>query len=456
MQESVCLTEAMTGRSSPDPLRYAFDRKTGAHSGGGNTSVPPDQSLQVWNDLMSRKGEGKRAAYFHIPFCKTKCSYCGFFQNTTRSKLVDNFVNQLVLDIERTAQTENAQSTPIHAVYFGGGTPTDLEPQQIQRLGEVIHRNLPLTNDCEITFESRFNGLTDEKISAIVDAGFNRVSLGVQTFDTFIRRKMSRIDSQEFLLDRLEKLTATDQLATVVDLIFGLPYQTMESWMKDLEMMVQTGIDGVDLYQLILMGHTRMAQSIAKGSMPQPAGISEKSDMFSAAVEYLDQQHFRRLSVSHWGKGSRERNVYNHLAKSGADMLCFGSGAGGKIDGHGIMLNRTLDGYGEAIERHQKPIMGISRPHSLYKALYAAAAAFDLGYLDLKKMDQAGFSFSEHCQPLFQAWENNGLAIRKGNFIDLTLAGQFWAINMNQGLHDYVVQFSKLSTILNKQTATAA
>ncbi|MET4817876.1 radical SAM protein [Endozoicomonas lisbonensis] len=164
MTKPVVLTEAMTGRSVPDPLRHAFDLKTSAHSRGAGTPLPPMMWQESWNQLMSKPfGEGRRAAYFHIPFCRTKCSYCGFFQNTTKADMVEKYVDYLVREIEMTAQLPNVQSAPIQAVYFGGGTPTDLTADQIRRLGKVIRDNLPLANDCEVTFESRFNGLTDEQ-----------------------------------------------------------------------------------------------------------------------------------------------------------------------------------------------------------------------------------------------------------------------------------------------------
>lgn len=446
MNKTVILTEAMTGRFVPDPLRHAFDLKTSAHSRGAGMPLPPMLWQETWNRLMStpfaNTASEKRAAYFHIPFCRTKCSYCGFFQNTTKDELVETYVDYLIRDIEMTAQLPNVQSAPIHAVYFGGGTPTDLTAEQIRRLGDAIKRHLPLANDCEMTFESRFSGLTDEKIDACIDAGFNRFSLGVQTFNTTIRRKMSRIDDEAVIHERLQKLMGTGQIAVVIDLIFGLPYQTMEDWLLDLDKLIASGIDGADLYQLILMGGTRLAQSIEEGKTPEPATTAEKATMFKAAIEHLEKHNYRRLSVSHWGYTTRERNIYNHLSKSGYDVIPFGCGAGGMIDGHSMMLNRKLDDYYAAIDAGEKPMMGIVAPSSLYKAFGQAGAAFDLGWFDLKKMDAAGFDFSRQCKPLFDEWVKNGLAERDGHFLNLTLAGQFWAVNMNQGLQAYLLELT--------------
>lgn len=445
MTNPVILTEAMTGRHVPDPLHHAFDLKTSAHSRGAGTPLPPMMWQETWNQLMATPvatEAGKRAAYFHIPFCRTHCSYCGFFQNTTKDGLVATYVDYLVREIELTAQLPNVRSAPIHAVYFGGGTPTDLSAEQIRRLGKAIRDNLPLANDCEMTFESRFNGLTDDKIDACVDAGFNRFSLGVQTFNSDIRRKMSRIDTEAVLNERLKKLMSTGQIAVVIDLIFGLPYQTMDDWLADLDKLVESGIDGADLYQLILMGGTRMAGSIEKGSMPEPATTAEKAGMFRAGIEHLNKHHYRRLSVSHWGRTSRERNIYNHLSKSGCDVIPFGSGAGGNISGHSMMLHRKLDDYYAAIDNGEKPVMGVVAPNALYKAFGAAGAAFDLGYLNLKTMNQSGFDFSAKCEPLFDEWVKNGLAERDGFYLNLTLAGQFWAVNLNQGLQAYMLEIT--------------
>jgi len=430
---------AQAGRYSDDPLTLAFAEKTSAVAGLRPQPVAPAESASLWARLAAEPpGAGKRLVYVHIPFCKTQCSYCGFYQNTTRAQHVAAYVARLLLELER-ARGLAACEAPFHAIYVGGGTPTDLTEAQIIQLGEAFHRYLPMCGDCEITFESRFSGLSDVKIQAVFDAGFNRVSLGVQTFDTTLRRRMSRIDDQAYLLDRLQRLAEADRAAIVIDLLYGLPWQTLEDWQRDLSTLLALPLDGADLYQLLLLPHTRMGKAVAAGGMPSPADTALKAQMFRAGVELLQQNHVSRLSVSHWGCTTRERNIYNHYAKAGTHMVPFGCGAGGRVQGHGVMLHRALPAYLAAVDAGQKPVVAMTRPHPAYRVHGVIAEGFDSGYLNLHDIQRrSGIDLAADAGPLLAAWERNGLVSRHAGFVTLTLAGQFWQVNLQQGLLDYL------------------
>ncbi len=444
---SINLGPELTGQHTPDPLRYAFEAKKSAHASSGNAPLSPQEAMGTWQKTMAMPAKaGKRAAYFHIPFCRTHCSYCPFFQNTAKKDAVDQYVGYLLREIEQSSQSQWIQSQPIQAVYFGGGTPTELTPEHIRKLGDAIRQHLPLANDVEMTFESRFSGLDDEKIASCLDAGFNRFSLGVQTFQDNIRRKMSRINNREKMLERLDYLVATEQAAVVIDLIYGLPYQTEESWLEDLDILAQSRIHGADLYQLIMMGNTRMAQSVAKGSMPAPGDTPMKAGLFQLGKEFMDQHHFNRLSVSHWARDPRERNIYNHLVKAGNDVIPFGCGAGGQVNGYSVMLHRGLEPYMKMVDAGMKPLMGMTAVSPNKPLINAFSTGFDLGWLDLTTIRQAGTmngysEILEHCQPLFSAWEKNGLAQQTDNYLNLTLAGQFWNVTLSQALQNFLKQY---------------
>ena len=444
------LSPELTGIASPDPLKFAFASKKSAHTSSGSQPVPANQAQSVFKELMSlpqtpleqQPTSGKRLAYIHIPFCRTHCSYCGFFQNTSKKEEIARYVDYLEKEIRMAANDNWTQSGIFHGVYFGGGTPTDLTPEQITRLGHAIRESLPLANDVEMTFEGRFHGFDNDKVAACLDAGFNRFSLGAQSFNSELRRRMSRIDTGEFLLERLDYFNSLNNAAVVVDLMFGLPGQTLADWEKDLHTFLQSGAHGVDLYQLILLGKSRMMQSIQKGSMPEPASSPERAEMFQLGIETLTRHKVNRLSVSHWGRDPRERNIYNHNVKAGAEILPFGSGAGGNFAGHSIMLQRTLTGYYQALDAGQKPIMMMTRSTEHKPLTSMIGAGFDRGWLALEQLDTAAqTSLSNHCQPLFKAWQNNGLITRNHGILELTLAGQFWNVTLHQALLNYLKQF---------------
>ena len=130
---------------------------------------------------------------------------------------------------------------------MGGGTPTALEAEDLHRIIKTCHELFPLANDCEFTVEGRLSYFTDDKIESCLEAGANRFSLGVQSFDTEVRRRMGRLSSKEDLIRGLEHLCSYDAAAVIIDLIFGLPGQNDENWDEDLKIVSSLPIDGVDL-----------------------------------------------------------------------------------------------------------------------------------------------------------------------------------------------------------------
>lgn len=145
------------------------------------------------------------------------------------------------------ADSPRLSSAPIQAVFIGGGTPTSLSPENAGRLLSTIQRCLPLANDYELTFEGRVHDLVPEKMDVWFRNGVNRMSLGVQSFDTKVRQAVGRIDDGETVFSHLQELLSYNQCAVVIDLMYGLPYQTMDVWHKDVETLVESGIDGADL-----------------------------------------------------------------------------------------------------------------------------------------------------------------------------------------------------------------
>lgn len=424
----------MTGQASPDPLKFAFTAKHSAHAsrGGIRPLSLDDAGWQAWWQQESQAEE--RALYIHIPFCRKRCSFCNFFENGANPARMSRYMAALCDQLRWAAETPLGRSRPFSAVYVGGGTPTDMAAADLARLAEAIRR-FPLTGDAEVTLEGRLNGFDDAKWQTALAGGFNRFSFGVQSFDTEVRQEAARFDDRETLLTRLGELTRDDAAVIVADLIFGLPGQDDAVWRQDITDVMASGVQGVDLYQLIAMAGTNLARAEAKGKLGWAADGQQRAAMYAYGALTLEQGGWQRLSSSHWRRGDAEQSRYNQMAKRGAEILPFGAGAGGNVHGHGLMYGRDLSAWHEALAagvRAPGMVMG-RNPDARIDGLLRGA--LDTGWLAL---DHLPAPLRSHLLPLFERWEHHGLAELGAARLELTLAGRFWNVNLQAGLFEFL------------------
>lgn len=425
-----------------NPLTGAFKKKAVVHAGLGGTPVPKEKSAEVWHTLSKTQRRGKTSAYIHIPFCSTHCLYCGFFANPAQKDNMQAYAKALIRELEADQDLDLVQSHPVNAVYLGGGTPTALESNDLRQVLDTVRRCLPLANDCEITVEGRISDLTEEKIQACIKGGANRFSMGVQTFDTAIRTGLGRVEDRQTVMERLLRLKQTNHAAVIIDLIFGLPDQTMAIWEKDIDTFLDLELDGVDLYQLIRFPGGRLDKAVRSGRFKTLADQTQRALMFETGVNRMNRARYQRLSISHWGRKFRERNRYNLAMKEKADCLAYGSGAGGSVNGHMVFLEGNLGTYLETAGK-AKPVTRIMTPPAHNRLTRLISGSLELGYMDRRGAGrQLGLDLETIFAPLTDQWEKAGLITREQGWITLTLAGQFWQTNLAQGMIDYYKQTS--------------
>ena len=421
------------GLDCDNPMSGAFPHKRVVHAGLNGTLISPKESQSVWDTVM--RGTPKRGqmqcAYIHIPFCKIKCTYCGFFQNGTSQSIEDNYIDGLIGELKLASKTPRLKDGLIHAVFIGGGTPTSLSPANSERLLKAIKEYLPLANDYELTLEGRIHDLIPENLEVWMNNGVNRMSIGIQSFNTKVRQMVGRLDTKETVLERLAALKAYGQCSVVIDLIYGLPGQTMKVWEQDLADLVKSGVDGADLYQLNVFDGSDLNRDIASGKVPPAATTAMQGDMFEFGRKYLDARAYRRLSAAHWSANNRERSLYNILAKAGVPMFPFGSGAGGNVDGYGMMLHRALKPYEDMVSRGEKPFMALMKQSDLQPFVNQVVSQLEQGYLDINTL-VAMDSRLDELNWLYKLWEKRGLVSYNGLLYKLTLAGEFWTVNITQ------------------------
>ena len=389
------------GLECDNPMSGAFPHKRVVHAGLNGTLVSPKETQAVWDTLMNgtpKTGE-MQCAYIHIPFCKTKCTYCGFFQNGTSQSVEDQYIDGLVSELKLASERPRLKDGLIHAVFIGGGTPTSLSPANSERLLKAIKEYLPLANDYELTLEGRIHDLIPENLDVWMANGVNRMSIGVQSFNTEVRQMVGRLDTKETVLERLATLKAYGQCA--------------------------------DLYQLNVFDGSDLNKDIANGKVPAAATTAMQGDMFEFGRKYLDERSYRRLSAAHWSANNRERSLYNILAKAGVPMFPFGSGAGGNVDGYGMMLHRALKPYEDMVSRGEKPFMALMKQSDLQPVVNQVVSQLEQGFLNIISLVTLDPRLEE-LNWLYKLWEERGLLTYNGLLYKLTAAGEFWTVNLTQ------------------------
>jgi len=430
-----------------DPLAYAFSKKMAVHPGSGGGHLLSGRELeQAVSALLQHTREKDSAIYIHVPFCESKCLYCGFYRKAYRDGESKIFSGSLLREMEAWSRYPVAQSTPVHAVYFGGGTPSSLDPMDLRVLLSTVRSNFILANDCEITVEGRIHNFDADKIKACLDGGANRFSIGVQTFHTELRRSMGRIADRESIIRSLQTFKAFNNAVVVIDLIFGFPGQTMEMWQKDIETFLELELDGVDLYQLNVFKGSLLEKKIAQGDFPAAADLPTQSRLFAEGVKIMEKARYRRLSISHWGRTTRERNLYNHLMKGPAEAIAFGPGAGGYLDNYFYFIEPDYQKWLDKIAGDEKAVAMMMSPAPQADLDKTITAGFDLGRLNLEQMQKVSDRpIGPLIETILHQWERAGLIRIDGTWLELTLAGQFWHVNLAQLLIKWIHQSIQIS-----------
>ncbi|MWN89977.1 heme anaerobic degradation radical SAM methyltransferase ChuW/HutW [Gilliamella sp. Pra-s65] len=414
--------------------------------------LSPQDVVPQWEVIQNTALVGKkRLIYIHIPFCDIHCQFCGFYQNPLRKFNTETYIDYLLKEISLEIHSKAMQSAPIHAIYFGGGTPSALAAGQIARVIRYFKQHAPLAPDCEITVEGRISDFDDERVDSYIEAGANRFSIGVQTFNSEIRQRLGRESNEAQIIKRFERIALRDSVALVCDLMFGLPNQTTQTWQRDLDIANDLPLDGVDLYSLNLLPTTPLAKGVENKRIEIPS-VTDKCDFYHQGAEFLAKQGWVHLTNAHWAKNSRERNLYNFLIKQGSNFFAFGSCAGGRLGGQSFMIQRDLNTYYAQLDQGRKPIMMLTGKPLVGEWLYQLQAGIEKGRIDLTQL-------TEHFQlfdPLIHQWYQVGLLQNKSYCMLLTLSGRFWSSNILQALQQLLLQLNNPEYIQLQQKIAQA
>ena len=389
----------------------------------GGVPIPRERWKDIWRQKLPHAAGGDALAYLHIPFCANHCVFCGFYRNAWKDGYSAVYTDKIIEELAFEAGIRQGGGR-IRAVYFGGGTPTALKSEDLSRLIRACYQYLPLADDCEFTVEGRMSHFDLEKAQACIEAGANRISIGVQTFNTAIRRRLGRKHGGDEAFAYLEKLCALDAVI-VADLMFGLPNQTDEVWRDDLARATALPLAGLDTYAFNLYPNLPINRMIEKGAFPVPPGFDLQADQYAYAVETLAEKGWTQVSNNHFAyPGRGERNRYNTLVKSNMECLAFGSGAGGNFGGVSYMVQGDLESYLNT-PAGEKNIAFMSG-HGIHKPLLGLVQHdIELGRLNTHLFDDY-----PQAQKLIAQWRQMQLLEPESDsdgIVRLNTSGRYWS-----------------------------
>ena len=296
-----------------------------------------------------------RGVYIHIPFCHQICNYCDFNKVYFKNQPVYEYIEAIGKEIEMTVSKSPEQFQNIETIYLGGGTPTALSAEQITRLLERINELLPTKGLVEFSSEANPDELTKEKLQALKAGGVNRLSMGVQSFDEQLLKKIGRTHSNEHVYQTIQLAKEVGFENISIDLMYGLPGQTMEQWEDTLNKALALNLSHYSAYSLIVEPKTIFYIQYAKGKLSLPTEDAE-ADMYELLMNKMAENGKLQYEISNFAING-QISTHNKIYWDNDEYAGFGAGAHGYMKGHRYSNIGPIKKYIESIHRHELPIL---------------------------------------------------------------------------------------------------
>jgi oxygen-independent coproporphyrinogen-3 oxidase len=351
--------------------------------------------------------------YIHVPFCARRCSYCDFAIAVRRTVPSDAYVSA-VLREWATWQTDPVWNTSpeIQTVYFGGGTPSRLEPPAVARLLDGFRRERRVSDGAEITLEANPEDVTPDAAASWRSAGVNRISLGVQSFDPAVLTWMHRTHTVEQVGEAVDILKRADLDEISIDLIFGLPAALNRDWSADLESAFALDPQHLSLYGLTVEPHTPLGRWTARGEVA-PVDEERYAAEFLMAHAELTAHGYEHYEVSNAAKPGH-RAVHNSAYWRRAPFIGLGPSAHSGFGRERRWNVRDWAAYERLLEAGRSPLEGS-------ELLDSQSIGLEELYLGLRTHE--GLAAHRIPDATTHAWESQGWALQVGGRIQLTSEG---------------------------------
>ena len=296
--------------------------------------APPDGALP--DSAVRGAAARPLGIYLHVPFCATRCGYCDF--NTyTADELGDGvnratYVDTALKELRLARHVLGGDTRKVSTVFVGGGTPTLLPPPDLGRMLSAVDEMFGLEAGAEVTTESNPESVDARTLRDLREAGFNRISFGMQSAKEHVLAVLDRQHTPGRVAQAVREARAAGFDNVSVDLIYGTPGESDDDWRASVDAAIETGVDHVSAYSLIVEPGTRLATRVNRGELPRPDD-DVLADRYLIADEILADAGFRWYEVSNWARSPQQACKHNLLYWTGGDWWGVGPGAHSHVGG---------------------------------------------------------------------------------------------------------------------------
>lgn len=359
--------------------------------------------------------------YIHIPFCKTRCIYCDFY-STTRSELKERYIHALCHELETRRQYLQGES--IETIYFGGGTPSQLSGEDFQQVFDTIEKTYSMGQVQEITLEANPDDLTPQYVQTLTNLPFNRISMGLQTFDEATLRLLNRRHTAAQAITAIERCREAGFRNISIDLIYGLPGETAERWEHDLTQAIALNPEHISAYHLIYEEGTPIYKMLQQHCVSE---VDEESSVhfFSSLIDRLTTAGYEHYEISNFcrpGYPSRHNTSY----WQGIPYLGCGPSAHSfnrrEREWNIASLNKYLLGIENGERAYETEILDTT---TRYNERIITSIRTSQGLSLTKLKEEFGTELWQYCLNMAAPSIKNGMLEERGNNLRLTRKGIF-------------------------------
>ncbi|MBW4519065.1 MAG: oxygen-independent coproporphyrinogen III oxidase [Scytolyngbya sp. HA4215-MV1] len=430
------------------------------------TSYPPATELRAEFEAVdfraaiavSNYKKTPLSLYCHIPFCDSPCYFCGCNTVITqRKEVAEPYLDYLIRHIQQTAQFIDRQRL-VHQMHWGGGTPNYLSLSQIETLWTAIHQHFQFDDKAEISIEVNPKSLDQNYLSSLKNLGFNRISFGIQDFNLKVQEAVNRVQPESMLFDVMQWSRDAGFESVNVDLIYGLPFQTLETFRNTIHKTLQLNPDRIAMFNFAYVPWLKPVQRrIPQDALPAAA---EKLSILQMAIEVLTQNGYQYIGMDHFAKpndelsiaqreGQLHRNFQGYTTKPESDLIGFGVTSISMLNDVYVQNHKRLKDFYRSIDANELPIekgVTLDRDDVIRRTvIMELMCQFQLTPEDIEEKYHLGFDLdfeTYFAQEKFQLrrLEADGLIRLFPNHIEVTPAGRLLIRNIASTFDTYLKQ----------------